>query len=81
MSYSLINIIYTIPDTAWMCMILASLGPVVQSFVSLTNLLRGQLLKSFTSLYPNTLKFFVGKMREAKAPHIFSTKNIGIFQI
>ena len=58
---------YTIPDTAWMCMILASLGPVVHSFVSLTSSLRGQLVKCFTSLYPNTLKFFVEKMREAFA--------------
>ena len=42
-------------------------GPVVQSFVSLTNPLRGQLIKCFTTLYPNTLKFFVEKMREAFA--------------
>ena len=36
-------------------------------------------VKCFTTLYPNTLKFFVEKMREA--PHIFSTKNISKFQI
>ena len=42
-------------------------GPVVQSFVSLTNPLRGQLVKCFTTLYPNTLIFFVEKMREAFA--------------
>ena len=41
------------------------LGPVVQSIVSLTSSLRGQLVKCFTTLYPNTLKFFVEKMREA----------------
>ena len=34
-------------------------GPVVQSIVSLTNLLRGQLIKCFTTLQPNTLKFFI----------------------
>ena len=48
------------------------------------SLLRGQLVKCFTTLYPNTLKFFVEKTREAfalKAFHIFSTKNIGIFEI
>ena len=33
------------------------------------------------TLLPNTLIFFIEKMREAKASHIFSTKNIGIFQI
>ena len=37
------------------------------------------------TLLPNTLIFFVEKMREAfalqKASHIFSTKNIGIFEI
>ena len=43
------------------------MGPVVQSIVSLTSLLRGQLVKCFTTLYPDTLKFFVEKMREAFA--------------
>ena len=60
-------------------------GPVVQSIVSLTSLLRGQLVKCFTTLSPNTLKFFVEKNEKsfciAKASHIFSTKNIGIFEI
>ena len=42
-------------------------GPVVQSIVSLTSSLRGQLIKCFTTLYPNTLKFFVEKMWEAFA--------------
>ena len=46
---------------------LADLGPVVQSIVSLTNPLRGQLVKCFMTLLPNTLKFFVEKMREAFA--------------
>ena len=60
-------------------------GPVVQSIVILTSLLRGQLIKCFTTLYPNTLIFFVEKMREAFALQklftFFSTKNIGIFEI
>ena len=42
-------------------------GPVVQSIVSLTSSLRGQLIKYFTSLKTNTLIFFVEKMREAFA--------------
>ena len=41
------------------------LGPVVQSIVNLTSLLRGQLVKYFTTLLLNTVKFFVEKMREA----------------
>ena len=43
------------------------LGPVVQSIVSLTSSLRGQLVKYFMTLSLNTLKFFVEKMREAFA--------------
>ena len=39
----------------------------VQSIVSLTGSLRGQLVKYFTTLILNTLKFFVEKMREAFA--------------
>ena len=39
----------------------------VQSIVSLTSSLRGQLDKCFTTLQPNTLIFFVEKMREAFA--------------
>ena len=42
-------------------------GPVVQNIVSLTSWLRGQLVKSFMTLLPNTLIFFVEKMREAFA--------------
>ena len=63
-------------------------GPVVQSIscqsiVSLMSSLRGQLVKCFRTLQPNTLKFFVETMREAsaKASHLFSTKNIGISQL
>ena len=52
------------------------LGPVVQSIISLTSSLRGQLIKHFTTLYLNILIFSA-----AKAFLIFSTKNIGIFQI
>ena len=42
-------------------------GPVVQSIVSLTSFLRGQLVKCFMTLYPNTPIFFVEKMREVFA--------------
>ena len=42
-------------------------GPVVQSILSLTSSLRGQLVKCFTTLLPNTLIFFDEKMREAFA--------------
>ena len=71
-------------------------GPVVQSIVSLTSSLRGQLIKCFTTLSPNTLNFFCLKNPNtlnffcvknersfctAKASQIFSTKNIGIFEI
>ena len=42
-------------------------GPVVQSIVSLTSSLRGQLVKCFMTLLPNTLIFFVDKVREAFA--------------
>ena len=42
-------------------------GPVVQSLVSLTSPLRGQLVKCFTTLFPNTLILFGEKMREAFA--------------
>ena len=37
------------------------LGPVVQSIVSLTSSLRGQLVKCFKNLYPNTLIFLLKK--------------------
>ena len=61
------------------------LGPVVQSIVSLTSSLRGQLIKCFKTLLPNILIFFVEKNERsfctAKASHIFSTKNTGIFEI
>ena len=60
-------------------------GSVVQSIVSLTSSLIGQLVKCFTTLLPNTLIFFDEKNERsfctAKATHIFSTKNNGIFQI
>ena len=42
-------------------------GPVVQSIVSLTSSLRGQLVKCFMTLSSNTLIFSVEKMREAFA--------------
>ena len=43
------------------------MGVVVQSIVSLTSSLRGQLVKSFTTLLPNTLMFFIEKIRGAFA--------------
>ena len=46
---------------------LGHLGPGAQSIVSLTSSLRGYLVKCFTALLPNTLIFFVEKMREAFA--------------
>ena len=58
------------------------LGPVVQSIVNLTSSLRGQLVKCFTTLKPNTLIFLVERKRNCKSfSHFFSTKNIGIFKI
>ena len=63
----------------------SNLGPVDQSIISLTSSLRGQLVKCFTTLFPNTLIFFVEKMREAfalqKLLTFFQQKKIGIFQI
>ena len=50
------------------------LGPVVQSIVSLTTLLRHQLVKYTLTTLSNTWLFFVGKMYSAKDSHIFSTK-------
>ena len=47
-------------------------------------MVRGQLVKYFTTLLPNTLIFFVEKMRSfcnAKASHTSSTKTIGVFEI
>ena len=43
------------------------LGPIVHSVVSSTSSLRGQLVKCFTTLLPNTVIFFVEKIREAFA--------------
>ena len=43
------------------------LGPVVQSIISLTSSLRGQLVGCFTTSCPNTLIFFVEKIKEAFA--------------
>ena len=41
------------------------LDPIVQSIVSLTSSLRGNLVKCFMTLFPNTLIFFVKTLREA----------------
>ena len=40
----------------------SSQGPVVQSIVSLTSSLSGQLVKCFKTLLPNTLIFFQQKI-------------------
>ena len=55
------------------------LGPVVQNIVSLTSSLRGQLVKCFTTLLTNI--FCWKNERSFCTSHIFSTKNIGIFEI
>ena len=53
-------------------------GPVVQSIVSLTSLLRVQVFYDYITKYT---EIFVEKMRDAKASHIFSDKNISVFEI
>ena len=66
-------------------MVAAPQGPVVQSIVSLTSSLRGQLSKCFASFITKYTDIFCGKNEKsfctAKAFHIFSTKNTGIFEI
>ena len=57
------------------------LGPVVQSIISLTSSLRGQLVKYFTTLYTEIFCRKNESFYNAKASHIFSTKNIGVFEI
>ena len=60
------------------------LGPVVQSIVSLTSSLRGQLVKCFWTLLPNILKFLLKKCEKllhCKSFSHFFNKNIGIFEI
>ena len=59
-------------------------GPVVQSIVSLTSSLRGQLVKCFMTLLPNTLIFLLKKCEKllhCKSFSHFPTKNIGKFKI
>ena len=60
-------------------------GSVVQSIVSLTSSLRGQLVKCFMTQLPNVLISFVEKIREAfalqKLLTFFSIKNVSIFQV
>ena len=67
------------------CYVHLGKGPVSQSIVSLTSSLRGELIKCFTTLKPNTQIFLLKKreklLQNAKASHIFSTKIIDIFQI
>ena len=52
------------------------LVPVVQSMVSLTSLLRGQVLNCCTTLLQNTLIHL-----QCKSFSYFSTKNIGLSEI
>ena len=47
--------------------VVSYLGHAVQSIVCLTSSLRGQLVKCSTTLLPNTMIFFVKKMKEAFA--------------
>ena len=54
-------------------------GPVVQSIVSITSSLRGQLVKCYLTIKQNTQIFFVEK-NERSFPHFFN-KNIGIYDI
>ena len=60
-------------------------GPVVQSIVSLTMLLRGHLVKYIPTTLSNTLLFFCWKNVRifciAKDSHIFQTKNNSVFVI
>ena len=57
-----------------MCSIIRGLGPFVQSIVSLTSSLRGQLIQCFMTLFYTDI-FFVEKNARgfcnAKASHIF----------
>ena len=50
------------------------MDPVVQSIVSFTSSLTGQLVKCFITLYPNTLIFLLKKTREACFSHFFNKK-------
>ena len=61
----MIDIFVLLPNPE--CFTYIELGPVVQSIFSLRSSLRGQLVKCFTTLLPNTLKIFDAKMREAFA--------------
>ena len=59
-------------------------GPVVQSIVSLTSLLRGQLVKCFMTLIPNILIFLLKKcekLLQCKSFLHFFNKNIGVIQL
>ena len=44
-----------------------SQGPIIQSIAGLTSSLRGQHVKCFTTLSPNTLIFLLKKTKEAFA--------------
>ena len=61
------------------------LDPVVQSIVSLTSSLRGQLVKCLMEFLTKYTDIFVQKNERsfctAKASHFFFNKNIGIFEM
>ena len=57
-----------------LCLVFGIQDPVVQSIVSLTSSLRGQLIKCFTTLFPNTLIFFVENISHLYFLTLFSKK-------
>ena len=64
----------------WRQLFISELGPVVQSFVSLTKLLVNDSLSLLVHLTSSVLIFFAEKMWGAfAAPHIFSAKNGSVF--
>ena len=54
-------------------------GPVVQSFFSLTSSLMTNSLTVVAKVFSNTLIFFAAKVQNAKATHIFVSKNINVY--
>ena len=56
-----------------------NLGPVVQSIISLTSLLVVKMLTVLVSKISNSQVFLLKKCANAKATHIFFSKNISIY--
>ena len=69
----------------WFCLLIKELGPGFQSIVSLTRLLVIKILTVLLSTITNSQVFLLKKMwvafANAKATHIFSSKNISIYAI